>query len=223
MKKNIFLLLILFLLTGCSCNYNVSINKDLTIDEEVTIYGTNRLYNAYYKTNKADVLLENLENYLEEIKENNYEYSLIEEGEPHIIITKKYQDIENYLNNSKFFNDYFDEISYNKEGNIVKIETVGFNPNEEDNPDRFYVEDAIININVAYEVDNVNTEDVDDRTNTFRYYLKEENNDFKILINYDISKKFNPHKKNMIYIVGAILVIVITWVTLFFINRKKKI
>ena len=223
MKKNIFLLLILFLLTGCSCNYNVSINKDLTIDEEVTIYGTNRLYNAYYKTNKADVLLENLENYLEEIKENNYEYSLIEEGEPHIIITKKYQDIENYLNNSKFFNDYFDEISYNKEGNIVKIETVGFNPNEEDNPDRFYVEDAIININVAYEVDNVNTEDVDDRTNTFRYYLKEEDNDFKILINYDISKKFNPHKKNMIYIVGAILVIVITWVTLFFINRKKKI
>ena len=223
MKKNIFLLLILFLLTGCSCNYNVSINKDLTIDEEITIYGTNRLYKAYYKTNKVDVLRENLENYLEEIKENNYEYSLHEEDNPYVVIKKKYQNMEEYLNNSKFFNDYFDEISYNKEGNIVKIETVGFNPNEEDNLDRFYVENAIININVAYEVDNTNTEDIDERTNTFRYHLKEEDKDFKILINYDLSKKFNPHKKNQIYILIAILIIIITWVILFFVDRKKKL
>lgn len=223
MKKNIFLLLILFLLTGCSCRYDITINKDLTIDEEIIIYGTNRLYSAYYKTNKVDVLKENLENYLEELKENNYEYKLIEEGEPHIVITKKYQDIENYLNNSLFFNDYFDEISYNKDGNIVKVETMGFNPNEEDNPDRFYVEKLEVNIKNAYEINDSNSLIIDDNTNTYKYNLLEDSNDFKIFLSYDLSKRFNPHKKNLIYIVIAILIIIITWVTMFFINRKKKI
>ena len=223
MKKNIFLLLILFLLTGCSCRYDITINKDLTIDEEIIIYGTNRLYSAYYKTNKVDVLKENLENYLEELKENNYEYKLIEEGEPHIVITKKYQDIENYLNNSLFFNDYFDEISYNKDGNIVSIETMGFNPNEEDNPDRFYVEKLEVNIKNAYEINDSNSLIIDDNTNTYKYNLLEDSNDFKIFLSYDLSKRFNPHKKNLIYIVIAILIIIITWVTMFFINRKKKI
>lgn len=223
MKKNIFLLLILFLLTGCSCRYDITINKDLTIDEEIIIYGTNRLYNAYYKTNKVDVLKENLENYLEELNENNYEYKLIEEGEPHIIITKKYQDIENYLNNSLFFNDYFDEISYNKEGNIVSIETMGFNPNEEDNPDRFYVEKLEVNIKNAYEINDSNSLIIDDNTNTYKYNLLEDSNDFKIFLSYDLSKRFNPHKKNLIYIVIAVLIIIITWVAMFFVNRKKKI
>lgn len=223
MKKNIFLLLILFLLTGCSCNYNVNINKDLTIDEEIIIYGTNRLYNAYYKTNKIDVLKENLDNYIEELNEFGYSYILIESENPHIILKKKYQNIEEYLNNSKIFNDYFDEIRYNKSGNIVKIETVGFNPNEEDNPDRFYVEDALIKFKLGYEVVDINTDVVDSDTNTYTYQLHEDDNDFKILINYDLTKKFNPHKKNMIYIIIAILVIIITWITLFFVNRKKKI
>ena len=215
--------MILFLLTGCSCRYDVSINNDQTVNEEVIIYGTNRLYNTYYKTNKVDVLKENLENYIEDLEENNYEYYLKEDTEPYIVIKKKYSNMEDYLNNSHFFNDYFDEISYNKEGNIVKIETVGFNPNEEDNPDRFYVEDALINIKIDYEVGSANTEVIDDKTNTFKYSLLEDTNDFKILINYDLSTKFNPHKKNMIYIVIAILVIIITWITMFFVNRKKKI
>ena len=223
MKKNIFLILILFLITGCSCNYNISLNKDLTVDEEIIIYGTNRLYNAYYKTNRVDVLKENLENYVEELEVDNYESSLVEDVNPYIIIKRKYQNMEEYLNNSKFFNDYFDEISYNKSGNIVKIDTIGFNPNEEDNPDRFYVENALINVKLSYEVNNANTSIVDDKTNTFQYNLLENDSDFKLLINYDISKKFNPLKKNMIYIVGAILVIVITWLILFLVNRKKKI
>ncbi len=223
MKKNIFLLLILFLLTGCTCNYNVSVNKDLTIDEEITIYGTSKLYSAYYKTNKVDVLKENLDHYVEELKENNYEYSLYEEDNPYIVIKKKYQNMEEYLNNSKFFNDYFDEISYNKDGNIVKLETVGFNPNEEDNPDRFYVENALINVKLGYEVVDTNMELIDEQKNIYSYHFQENDEDFKILINYDLSKKFNPHKKNMLYIIIAVLVIIVTWVTLFFVNRKKKI
>ena len=182
MKKNIFLLLILFLLTGCTCNYNVSVNKDLTIDEEITIYGTSKLYSAYYKTNKVDVLKENLDHYVEELKENNYEYSLYEEDNPYIVIKKKYQNMEEYLNNSKFFNDYFDEISYNKDGNIVKLETVGFNPNEEDNPDRFYVENALINVKLGYEVVDTNMELIDELNNRKVYRVVQMNKKIFIVI-----------------------------------------
>lgn len=221
MKKKVFLLLILFLLTGCSCRYDVSINNDQTVNEEVIIYGTNRLYNTYYKTNKVDVLKENLENYIEDLEENNYEYYLKEDTEPYIVIKKKYSNMEDYLNNSHFFNDYFDEISYNEDGNIAKIETIGFNPNEEDNPDRFYVEDLQIDIKSWFEVLNCNTEDIDNKTNTYHFELKENDDNFKIFLNYDLTKKYNPHKKNMKFIIGGIVAIIITWVILYFVNRKK--
>ena len=100
---------------------------------------------------------------------------------------------------------------------------MGFNPNEEDNPDRFYVENALINVKLGYEVVDTNMELIDEQKNIYSYHFQENDEDFKILINYDLSKKFNPHKKNMLYIIIAVLVIIVTWVTLFFVNRKKKI
>ena len=41
-KKTIILILSLFLLTGCTINYDVTINKDLTVVENMEILGDDR-------------------------------------------------------------------------------------------------------------------------------------------------------------------------------------
>ena len=220
--KRIFLLLILLLLTGCSCKYDVTLNRDLTVNEEITIYGTDKLYSSYYKTNKSDVLKQNLDNYIEVLEENNYEYQLISDANPYIIIKKKFNNMEEYINNSKFFNDYFDEIRYNKDGNIVNIETIGYNPNEEDNLERFYVESADINIKLMYEVEKSNTKIIDDASNTFKYSLNNYNDDFGIQISYNLNKVFNPHKKSTIIIILAVIVTIFTWMIWYYSDKKKK-
>ena len=144
MKKVILLLISLFLVTGCSVQYDVLIDDDLKVHETSKIMGSDDLYELYYKTSKVHVLEDLLENYQDDLKNNNYSFKLYKESNPYIILEREYNDIQNYLNNSKLFNDYFDKMSYNVSGNIIKIETEGFNPNEEDNPDRFNVSDINI-------------------------------------------------------------------------------
>jgi len=70
MKKIIYLVFCLFVLTGCDVNYNVTINKDLTIYENLEIIGDDRfkLTNEY----TLDSLYETLkETYSELIQEGD--------------------------------------------------------------------------------------------------------------------------------------------------------
>ena len=218
--RYLILLACLFLLTGCNIEYKVNINNDFSISENVHVFGTESLYDTYYRTLKIDVLKENLDRYQESLNDNNYKYELIDEENPYVTLEKKYNDIEDYIKNSQLFNDYFDEIRYNKEGNILKIETIGFNPNEQDNPDRFYVEKLDISITSSYEVINHNAKSVNENTNTFHFEIDEDTKEFKILLEIDTSKRFNPYKKDIIIITMGIIIIIVTW-TVYYINNKR--
>ena len=223
MTKKFLILIIMLLLTGCSVNYNISINDDLKVVEKASIRGSEKLYNTYYRNSKIDVLSSLLDNYEDELKNNNYEYKLNDTNEPYINIQKEYNGIEEFLNNSKLFNDYFDEISYNKDGNIVKIETIGFNPNEEDNPERFNVDNINIAITSKYEIKNSNASKIDEDNNIYYFNLNGNMDDFKILLEIDTSKKFDANKNQVLMIIIAIAILVMSWVIVLVVNRKKKI
>ena len=74
--------------------------------------------------------------------------------------------MEEYLQNGKLFNDYFDEINYHKDGDIVKITTNGFNPVDDDVPERFYIDNLEIAITSSYKVINHNATRISKDTNT---------------------------------------------------------
>ena len=57
MKKKWFLIIVILLLTGCSVEYNVDINKE-NVTEQVIIYENQDFYDIYSKTSKLNALKE---------------------------------------------------------------------------------------------------------------------------------------------------------------------
>lgn len=220
--KKIVILAFLLLLTGCTAEYNISINEDLSISETAYCYGDSDMFDTYYMTTRSNVLGEILDVYTDGLKENGYEYELMEGTNPYVVLSRKYSDIGDYVNKTILLNDYFDEIKYTKNGDILKIETVGFHPNEENDPNRFYITNLDIAITSSYKVINHNATKIDDNTNTYHFEIKEDTEDFKIILELDTTKKFNPLEKTYLTIIITVLIIIAAWIMVFVLNKKKK-
>lgn len=220
MKKIVILVSLVVLLTGCSVNYHVEIKNNLKVMETAFLEGNDELYNSHYRTTKVKVLQEVLDIYNDELKENNYQSQVVKNEMPYVKIEREYQDIQEYLNNSKLFNNYFDKINYTKEGKIVKIETEGFNPNEEENPDRFYVEKLDIAIKSAYKVVDSNATEIDKKTNTYHFIMNANDEDFKIILKLDTSSKFIANFDIYIVLFGILILTIGAWIFVF-VNKKK--
>ncbi len=221
--KKFLLILICLIMTGCNVKYNVNIDEGLKVSENIIVEGDDELYDTYYKTSRNKVLKNFLDMYNNDLEQNGYKYELVKGEYPYIKINKNYNNVLEYLDNSKMFNGYFDKINYNENGNIIKIETEGFNPNISDDPERFYVHNVDIAIKCSYKVLNHNASRVDEKTNTYHYILENGTEDFKILLEFDSSRKFNPYLKTIITIIISLLIIVLVWIIIYFLNRKKKI
>ena len=88
MKKIILLFIIAVVLTGCTAKYQITINEDLTITEEAQLSGTDEFFSTYYKSTKKNVLKTQLDSYKDILDENEYQYKLIEEDIPYILLQK---------------------------------------------------------------------------------------------------------------------------------------
>ena len=221
MKKLFVLIAVIFLITGCKVEYKVVINEDLSLTEEANLTGTKDFFDNYYKTTKTHVLESYISIYKNVLEKNNYEYELISGQTPYVNVKRTYNSVSDYTKSSILFNDYFDEVKYTEDGNIKKIETIGFNPGDPDNnEDRFYVKELQISIKCPYKVKNHNATKVDKETNTYYYELSEDNG--KILLEYDVSSKYNPNSDVIRTIIICLAVIVAIWLTIFILNKNKK-
>lgn len=219
MKKIVMLVISILLLTGCSVKYNLTINEDLTVTEEAYLTGTESFFANYYKTTKTNVLKSFIDIYKDVLDENNYTYELKEDKIPYVIVNNKYDSVNNYINKSKLFNGYFDEIKYTEDGNIRKIETVGFNDNNPDDPERFNVKELTISITCPFKVKNHNAKDVDKKTNTYYYDLS---NNHKIILEYDTSSKFNPNADLIKTLLICLLGVIGIWIAIIVLSKKNK-
>ncbi len=220
--KKIGILLVCLVLTGCNVKYNIKIDDDLKVSESAFIEGDSELYQASYKTSRNKILQGFLDIYGETLGQFDYTYELVKGENPHVEIKRQYNNISDYLDGSKLFNNYFDKIDYKKDGNIVKIETIGYNQNITDDPERFYVHYLDIVVNLPYKVTNHNASIVDEETNTYHFIMQGDMEDFKVLLEFDASRKFNPHMKIIIKILTALGIIALTWIIVFYLNRQKK-
>lgn len=219
MKKIVILLILVFLVTGCRVKYNLIINEDLTITEDALLTGTEDFFDNYYKTTRKNVLKSHIEIYKNVLDENNYQYELKDGNVPYVLVTRKYENFNEYVEKSKLFNDYFDTVQYTEDDNIKKLETIGFHDNEPDNPERFDVKSLEITIKCPYVVKNHNAVKVDKVTNTYYYELNEKNN--HILIEYDTNKKFNPNTDLYRMIIICMLIIAVVWIVVIYLDKKK--
>lgn len=197
MLKKIIIIIIPFLLTGCgSVKYDLNIEKDLTVSETSFMTATADYFNLFFK-NYPITIVEGVYE-LEENKllftNNGYTYDLVRENikYPGILVTKKYNNLNDYSNQTIFKGQTFEEINVTTNDNLVTLKTKNFLPVYlvEEIDDRRIVSELEINIKLPFVVTNHNADNYDKKTNTYSWYIKEDTEDKEIELTFDKNKKY---------------------------------
>lgn len=224
--KYLFLLLLVILFTGCTVNYDLNIDDDLSVTERVeAIEKENTIKtNTGMKSNKAVDYLYNI------FKRDGIEPSISSRVEKDRVIataSASHKSLEKYVAN--FNSDIFKRAKLSKSGTLYSL---SFNQNKKlssmDSTAPIY-DNVIINITVPFKVIEHNA----DKTykNTYTWNIRKDEELRKIKIKFDTSQKdnskifdlgvFKINVKYNVLLFSAILLIVATIVIVVYINNKK--
>lgn len=171
----IILMLFVIFLTGCKANYNIKLYLDGQIEENVIVQLT-----------KEEIIGENP---AEEFSKANFEkrvkgslesagiineiddYSIIyEENDVKVKIKNSYNNIEDYVSNSKAIHYLFEDLEITKE--IGKTKIVSENGDFFENNKLSY-KDSVISISLPYNVSNTNASTHDEDNNIYTWVVDE--------------------------------------------------
>mgnify|MGYP004536327139 FL=1 len=211
-KLKIFIIgILLILVTGCSGNYNLKINDDMSIDEELylTIDNTN---NAYTKTLK--IFKEN------NIPEKDYEV-VLSDNKVRITYNKKYDSMEEYILDSKVYHELIDEIQFNKSNDYIdlyvnqklKLSNDSIKANGTNLVDLDVLQ---INIENPFDVNFSNAEIVND--NVYTWTIKKGDIEKKFQMQFKPSLNVFPYKQ----VAVLSTVIICSLIIIFIIYRRYK-
>lgn len=211
-KLKIFIIgILLILVTGCSGNYNLKINDDMSIDEELylTIDNTN---NTYTKTLK--IFKEN------NIPEKDYEV-VLSDNNVRITYNKKYDSMEEYILDSKIYHELIDEIQFNKSNDYIDLyvnqKLKLSNDNIKSNGTNLVDLDVLqINIENPFSVNYTNAEIVND--NFYTWTIKKGDIEKKIQMQFKPSLNVFPYKQ----VAVLSTVIICSLIIIFTIYRRYK-
>lgn len=211
-KLKIFIIgILLILVTGCSGNYNLKINDDMSIDEELylTIDNTN---NTYTKTLK--IFKEN------NISEKDYEV-VLSDNNVRITYNKKYDSMEEYILDSKIYHELIDEIQFNKSNDYIDLyvnqKLKLSNDNIKSNGTNLVDLDVLqINIENPFSVNYTNAEIVND--NVYTWTIKKGDTEKKMQMQFKPSLNIFPYKQ----VAVLSTVIICSLIIIFTIYRRYK-
>lgn len=211
-KLKIFIIgILLILVTGCSGNYNLKINDDMSIDEELylTIDNTN---NTYTKTLK--IFKEN------NIPEKDYEV-VLSDNNVRITYNKRYDSMEEYILDSKIYHELIDEIQFNKSNDYIDLyvnqKLKLSNDNIKSNGTNLVDLDVLqINIENPFSVNYTNAEIVND--NVYTWTIKKGDIEKKIQMQFKPSLNVFPYKQ----VAVLSTVIICSLIIIFTIYRRYK-
>lgn len=213
--KKILIVLSIFLLTGCTINYNLDISKD-SIEENITgniskyefddITDEYADHNIYYLLHDKQLSLSDGSDY--------YDQNIIDKGD-NIDFSYKYT-YNNNFGMASIINRCFENKVYEETNDLYIIHLYGdfycqYNDNIE------------VNVNTNLAVLENNADEVDG--NNYKWILKEDNNDVDITLTISKSiEQFTPAKENSILtpyrIVTFIILVVLIGVS--FVIYKKR-
>lgn len=223
MKKILLLSILILLFTGCKVEYKLTIEDDLKVVESVNMTGTESLFDIYYKSSKLNVINMLYDDYAKNtLSENNYDSKIIEDKTPYVLATKEYDNLKSFTNNTIFYEQYFDDIEYLEKDGVITIKTKGFKPNEPDDPGRYDIKTLSIAVQSKYKILDHNASSVNKKTNTYFWEITSSTEDFEMNLKVDSKVKFNPHTDTYIGIIVSVLVIIITWVIVGYLEKHDK-
>ena len=210
--KYILILLIVFLFSGCSGNYNLTFNKDLSIEEELNISINNENDN-YDKT--FDLFKK------AEIEEDKYKI-VVHNDKVNIVYKEKYKSFPDYYINSKLYKMFFETIEYDRDNKGMTIKTESNfkldDKNSQNIINSYDIENLNINLNIPFSVNSNNADKVSN--NIYTWELK--NNSTYKNIEVDFSYQ-NDKTSNIIFLVlvGVSSLIIIGYIVNYVLKNRR--
>ena len=232
MKKIIFCILLLLILTGCDVQYDLVITNNEKIRETIYVYVDNQIIE-----NNSMSIDEYLD-YYSNLYMNNPGYQGIEidtkkgDTSSYFIAKNEYNSLDDYIS-SYTFKNMFNSATIERVGNYVSFTTSQNAYLESIKNDQLISEQAKydsfkISIKFYNKLANHNADEVDEKNNIYSWNISEESTKdyiyFKIgpEIRYDVMiKDFFQNNILLISILGSILILIIIAVLYVIIKIRK--
>ena len=210
--KIILIGLLIVLMAGCSGNYNLKINEDLSVEEELDITIPNK-NEAYQKT------LNIFEN--NNIDKDKYNVSIYEETVK-INYKDSFLSFEDYILNSKLYHQLFSNIQYKTSIDTIELsvnENIKLkNDNNKLNGTNLIDLDLLqINITNPFKVVSSNAELINE--NVYTWSIKNTDVEKKIQLQFKSTLNQFPYR---LVIVGAVILLVIIIFGIILLRRYRK-
>ncbi len=188
--RKIILFLVLIIFTGCSVEYNLIINKDLVVEEQIKATETNAFFNMYKFSDKSEVIGFIFEPYFEETDKSLYVYEMIDNNEMGgVLISRTFLSIQDYKDNTDAAKYLFEKINYDEHGKIITLKASNFYLYNEDDPERPAINNAKITINSIFKVVEHNADEV--KNNDYIWNTNKNTEEKEIIISFDKTKQNN--------------------------------
>lgn len=210
--KYILILFIVILFSGCSGNYNLTFNKDLSVDEKLIVSIDNK-DNSYEKTYS---LFEKAN-----IDPDNYEIIIVDD-KVSIKYEESYSSFEDYYLNSKLYKQLFENIEFNKDNKGMSIKASS-NLKLDDKSNQiiinsYDIDDFNINMIIPFSVDNSNADSVKDNTYTWTLNNKDTYKDIEFIFSYKEDKLYGII---MLSFIGIAVVATIAYIITYLLRNKR--
>lgn len=209
--KILFLIICIIFLTGCSGNYNLKINDDLSIDEELelTVENSNNAYN-----NTLKIFEDN------NIDKEKYNVSL-SSNEVNIKYNDSFESFEDYLMNSKVYHQMFDDIQYNRTKKYIDLyasDNIKLKNEYTINNGSNLTDFDVIQVNITnpYKVSFSNAEIVNN--NTYTWSIRNDDNEKLIQMQFKTALDKVPYKP----IIVGLLILIVSAILIFNFMRRYK-
>jgi len=219
MKKLFVLIIFLFMITGCSVKSNITINKDLTVKEEVHMTGTPEFFAIYKKSLPITTVNMMLEtgNRKNTLIENGYNYHIDKSGVyPVVVASKNYNTIDSFTKNTIFKEQYFKNFETIYDGNLITIKADDYINFIDGDTELYEVKNFVLNIKLPYVVTSHNADSYDAKTNTYTWTIKLSDENKEINLTFD---KTRVYVYNLVMYI-SICVLIIICIALIIYARK---
>lgn len=223
--KRMLFIFVIFILSGCSVDYNLYVNEDKTISEKVIAQeSTNKLESlTRTKGEQAITYIYNM------YKRDNEDINLSNQTSndtTKVLATTYHNDIEDYAD--KFTSDVVNKASVTKYNGVV---TLLLNQSQKLNDDSYsLIYDTIkVNIHIPFKVVDHNADSVQGNTYTWNINKNSDLKNIKISYNEEQLKnksviKINNNIFNINYgiIAGSVIIVVVLLIVLIvYMNNKR--
>ncbi len=195
--KLIILLIIIFIVPGCNGEYKVTINKDLTIEETITIMESNDIIFDYSPSinNFIDSRIDEWEN---EYLKSNYDIQKeFTEEAAGVYLTRLHNTFNDFTEDNILINQLFDEMIIETNNNLVNVQftSVGgqYELFAETDTSAALLKDIRLSIQTPYEVITSNADHIDNSKNTYVWYYDEDSFYKNVELTFNIDKPFREN------------------------------